>query len=93
MFSNLEILARNSQELILIEPFPTMLRNKPSPPEIILSNYADNVKEIYIPFSYWKSNLIETNKYIEKLDLEIPNFHSIKTEKLKVENLFFLNVL
>lgn len=82
LFSNLEILARNSQELILIEPFPTMLTNKPSPPEIILSNYGDNVKEIYIPFSDWKNNLIETNKYIEKLDLEIPNFHSIKTDKL-----------
>ena len=73
LFNNIILLSTFSQNIIVIEPFPTMLQTKPSPAEILLSRKGDEINEIFIPFSAWKNNTVKTNKFIEELEGDLVN--------------------
>ena len=82
LFSNLEQLSLYGKEIIFIEPFPTMLANKPTHLEIILSKNIESIQEIYIPYSDWKKNINKTDNFIEQLNSSIPNLHTIETQNI-----------
>ena len=82
LFSNIEKLASVSNELIFIEPFPTMLANKPSPLDIVLSKGLGSIEEVYITYFDWENNTVKTNNFINKLSSNIPNFHLIETTNI-----------
>tara|TARA_B100000965_G_scaffold346850_1_gene318606 strand:+ start:12409 stop:14388 length:1980 start_codon:yes stop_codon:yes gene_type:complete len=82
LFSNIEKLASISNELIFIEPFPTMLASKPSALDIILSRDLGSIEEVYITYLDWENNTLKTNNFINKLSSNIPNFHLIETKNI-----------
>lgn len=81
LFNNIKLLSTFSKNIIIIEPFPTMLQTKPSPAEILLSRKGDEINEIFIPFSDWKKNTVKTDKFIEEIKEGLVNYILYDTSK------------
>ena len=81
LFNNIKLLSTFSQNIIIIEPFPTMLQTKPSPAEILLSRKGGEINEIFIPFSAWEKNTVRTDKFIREIEGDLVNYILYDTSK------------
>ena len=85
--SNIALLDNISKNIILIEPFPTMLANKPGPKEYLLAAKNENIDKIFIPYSDWTNNTKKTNSIVKELRAEIVGLNTVETSNLFCNNI------
>ena len=64
---NIEYLYLNSEDLYIIEPFPTVPQNKLSPLELIKLDRNNKIREIYIEYSTWKNNTPKVENFLNEI--------------------------
>jgi len=89
---NLIYLKKHSEELLLIEPFPTIPLSKINPVDLLRIVGMGVIKEIYIPYSYWINNTrltTETQFVLENnFDIKIVQTNDLFCKK--IENKCFI---
>ncbi len=74
-----------SNNVIVVEPFPTMIATQMDPKDVL---YASNntLDEIYIPLKGWRQNTITTLRLFSKLKDRSNNIHVLEVTDLFCEN-------
>lgn len=80
--NNLNLLSNFSNKLILIEPYPTMLPEKPGPIEYLLSATGKGVDEIFISYNDWLDNTKVTKNFINELKSDLQSLETVDSSSL-----------
>lgn len=84
--SNLELLSQLSKNIIFIEPFPTLVTEKPGPKDFLLLETSYLIDEIYISLSDWEDNTVKTTRVINQFKNNFPNFYFLDSSALFCQN-------
>jgi peptidoglycan/LPS O-acetylase OafA/YrhL len=80
--NNLNLLSSLSKKIILVEPYPTMLEEKPGPTEYLFSVTEKRIDEIFVSYSDWIGNTKVTNYLIKELNAELNGLSTINSSDL-----------
>lgn len=82
LYNNFELFTKLSNEVIFVEPFPTMLPEKVEPKDILTTISGSKAEEIYISLTDWQMYTTTTYQFLEKTEQNLQNFSILSTREL-----------